>query len=188
MSRLGRKAIEIEEGVTIELNGQSLTLRSDRGEKKFLLPLELGCRQENNHLFLIAKSESKRAKALQGTFRALIDNTIKGLRRNFQKTLEIKGVGYRAVQENRKLVLTLGYSHPLEFNLPAGIEAKIEKNKIVIEGIDKQQVGQTAADLRRLKPPEPYKGKGIRFFNEVILRKAGKMEKAAVSGSKGGGQ
>jgi len=129
---------------------------------------------QDKRIMVSVENRSKKSGALHGLFNALIWNMVNGVTQGFKKGLEIVGVGYRAELKGRKLILYLGYSNPIEFTLPDGIDAQVERNKIVISGIDKELVGQTAAKIRSFRPPEPYKGKGIRYDNEVIIKKAGK--------------
>lgn len=179
MSRIGKKPIKVEEGVEITIDNREVLLKKDADEIKMMIPHFLECKLENNELKISNKSKSKESRAGHGTFRANLFNAQKGLTEGFKKSLEIKGVGYRAALEGNDLHFSLGYSHPIVFPLPEGISAKIIKNTITIEGKDKQKVGEVAAKIRALRPPEPYKGKGIKYVGEIIIRKAGKAAKAA---------
>lgn len=179
MSRIGKKPIVIPAGVTLQIEGQKVKVKGQKGELSFnfhrLVNFE---KHEAVVKVLVKKTEDKKSRELWGLSRVLLFNMIEGVTKGFQKKLEINGVGYRAAVAGQKLNLELGFSHPVEFMLPKGIEAKVEKNIITISGIDKQLVGETAARIRALRKPEPYKGKGIKYVDEVIRRKAGKVVKA----------
>jgi large subunit ribosomal protein L6 len=174
MSRIGNKPIKIPEGVTIEINADQCRVKGPKGEVEQVLPRRIEVKQEAGMIKVSRKGDEPKTRALHGLARALIANCFEGVTRGFEKKLEIKGVGYRAQLQGKDLVLTLGFSHPVEFKNPGGVEFKVEKNLITISGIDKGLVGQVSAELRALKPPEPYKGKGIIYVGEHIRRKVGK--------------
>lgn len=179
MSRLIKKPILIPEGVSVNLNDNILTITGPRGSLSLNVISNIDIKIDNNEIKINKKNNTKQAVANSGTMWSLINNAILGVTSGFQKILELEGVGFRAELSNNKLILYLGFSHPIEFNLPPGIEAKIEKNQIIISGVNKELVGQVSAQIRSLRPPEPYKGKGIHYLGEYIRRKAGKK---AVSG------
>lgn len=178
MSRIGRKPIAIPQGVTItsEADG-TIVVKGSKGELKFkpsdLVKVDI----QENQVIIVREGEEREKRAHHGLVRALLQNMVTGVTTGFTKRLEINGVGYRAQMQGNKLVLSLGFSHPVDYPVPAGIEIKMDeekKNVIVVTGIDKQKVGQTASEIRGFKPPEPYKGKGIRYEDEYVRRKAGK--------------
>ena len=187
MSRIGKKTILIPANVEIKINGNEILVKGPKGELFLSLPdvlevsiKETGAEAEKiRELTTVVKNKTKRSPALWGLFRSLIFNMVDGVSNGFEKKLEINGVGYRAAVEGKKLVLNLSLSHPIEIEAPAGIEFKVEKNIIIISGADKQLVGQTAAKIRAQKKPEPYKGKGIKYLDEVIRRKSGKKAASA---------
>jgi large subunit ribosomal protein L6 len=179
MSRIGKKPIQIPAGVEVKLDGQTVTARGPKGELVYQVHPHVSIKQDSQTLILsIPDTENKKDKALWGTNRQLVQNILIGVSQGYQRQLEINGVGYRAEVKGDTLVLNVGYSHPVEFKLPAGVSAKVEKNLITLEGIDKQLVGETAANIRKIRKPEPYKGKGIKYVEEVIIRKAGKQVKS----------
>lgn len=183
MSRIGKKPISIPSGVTAEIKDATLKVKGPKGELVLdVHPKVKLIKQDSELLVEINDKESKQEKALWGLFRSLVNNMVIGVTAGFVKNLEINGVGYKAALSGKKLVLNLGYSHPIELAVPAGLEAKVEKNVITISGSDKQAVGQFAAVVRDTRPPEPYKGKGIKYVDEVIRRKAGKVVKAVGGG------
>lgn len=158
-------------------------VKGPKGELSLLLHPKVMIEKKDSELIVSVKREdNKQERALWGLFRSLLANTIKGVTEGYSKVLEINGVGYKAAVAGKKLTLNLGYSHPIEMEAPSGIEVKVEKNTITITGIDKQAVGQFAAVIRQQRPPEPYKGKGIKYSDEVIRRKAGKVVKAVGGG------
>ncbi|MBU1136875.1 50S ribosomal protein L6 [Patescibacteria group bacterium] len=187
MSRIGKKTILIPANVEIKISGNEISVKGPKGELFLSLPDELavsikevGAEAEKiRELTTAVKNKTKRSPALWGLFRSLIFNMVYGVTSGFEKKLEINGVGYRAIIEGKKLVLNLGLSHPIEIEAPEGIEFKVEKNLITISGADKQLVGQIAAKIRAQKKPEPYKGKGIKYLDEVIRRKSGKKAASA---------
>ncbi|MBI1808014.1 MAG: 50S ribosomal protein L6 [Ignavibacteria bacterium] len=185
MSRIGRKPIPSIKGVKVEKKDGTLKVSGPKGELTARIPASIGIDLKENEILLTRSSDLKSQKALHGTWRALVHNMLKGVSEGFQKRLEIVGVGYKAELKGKKVQLALGYSHPILFEPPAGIKVEIPApTNIVISGIDKQLVGQVAAKLRSFRPPEPYKGKGVKYEGEYIRRKAGKA--AATAGAKAG--
>ncbi|MBI4049719.1 MAG: 50S ribosomal protein L6 [Candidatus Doudnabacteria bacterium] len=183
MSRIGKKPIAIPSGVTAEIKERTLKVKGPKGELSLEIHPKVKLNKQDSELLVeINDKESKQEKALWGLFRSLVNNMVLGVTTGFVKNLEINGVGYKAAVSAKKLVLNLGYSHPVELAIPAGLEAKVEKNVITVSGADKQAVGQFAAVVRQTRPPEPYKGKGIKYADEVIRRKAGKVVKAVGGG------
>ena len=185
MSRIGRKPIPIAKGVKIEKKDGILKVAGPKGELSAHLPASIGLEVKGEQVLLSRSSDEKSQKALHGTWRALVNNMVKGVSEGFQRKLEIVGVGYKAEIKGKKIQLALGYSHPIVFEPPAGVKVEIPvPTNIVISGIDKQLVGQVASKLRSFRPPEPYKGKGVKYEGEYIRRKAGKA--AATAGAKAG--
>lgn len=174
MSRIGKQPIVIPSGVTVKIDGNLILVKGPKGELKKEIPAEIQVALKDNQIVLRPAKETKKTSALWGLSRALLANLIEGVTRGFEKKLEIEGIGYKMMLQGRDLILSLGFSHPVQFKTPAGIDFKVEKNVIEISGIDKELVAQTAANIRALKKPEPYKGKGIHYVGEVIRRKAGK--------------
>jgi large subunit ribosomal protein L6 len=178
MSRIGKMPVVIPQGVTVDIQpGNVVTVKGPKGELKRELSPEMTLEQKDNEIIVTRPDDLKRHKALHGLTRALLNNMVVGVTDGFQKTLEINGVGYRAQKQGKKLVLSLGYSHPIEMVDPEGLESTVDGNKIIIKGIDKQAVGQYAANIREKRAPEPYKGKGIKYIDEMIRRKVGKTGK-----------
>ena len=178
MSRIGKMPVVIPQGVTVDIQpGNVVTVKGPKGELKRELDHEMTLEQKDNEIIVTRPDDLKRHKALHGLTRALLHNMVVGVTDGFTKTLEINGVGYRAQKQGKKLVLSLGYSHPIEMEDPEGLESTVEGNKIIIKGIDKQAVGQYAANIREKRAPEPYKGKGIKYAGEIIRRKVGKTGK-----------
>ena len=175
MSRIGRMPIEIPAGVTVSQNEHTLTVKGAKGELTRTFHPDINITVENNVITVTRPSDGKEHRSLHGLTRALVANMVTGVHEGFTKTLEINGVGYRAAKQGNKLALTLGFSHPVEMEAPAGITIEVPApNKIVVTGADKEVVGAVAADIRKWRKPEPYKGKGIRYEGEVVRRKAGK--------------
>ncbi|MEE8885991.1 MAG: 50S ribosomal protein L6 [Eubacteriales bacterium] len=178
MSRIGRLPVPIPAGVEVEVKpGNVVSVKGSKGTIERQMPAEMGIEVKDNQVIVTRPNDLKKNKALHGLTRSLINNMVIGANQGFTKTLEINGVGYRAAKQGKKLVLTLGYSHPVEMEDPEGIETKVEENKIIVSGISKEQVGQYAAEIRGKRPPEPYKGKGIKYDYEIIRRKEGKTGK-----------
>jgi len=177
MSRVGQSPVDIPEGVACEIAGQLFTAKGKLGELKLTIVDEIKVSQEENKLLMKPKNDSKHAQELWGTMRSLVQNVVRGVDEGFTINLEIVGVGYRAALEGNEIVLQLGYSHEVRFSIPDGIKITCERpTSIKVNGIDKQKVGQVAANIRKYRKPEPYKGKGIRYENEYILRKEGKKK------------
>jgi large subunit ribosomal protein L6 len=173
MSRIGNKLIPVPSGVKIEIKQDAVDVQGPKG--KMTVPLPRGIRFEQKDGTLIAKRETEEHRALHGLARALVANAVVGVTQGFKRDLDIVGVGYRAEVKGKNVVLALGYSHPIEFPIPEGIQISVEKNThITVTGADKNQVGQVAANLRRLRPPDPYKQKGVRITGERLKKKAGK--------------
>lgn len=178
MSRIGKMPVAIPAGVTVELkDGNQLSVKGPKGTLERTLPQEMTIEVEANEIVVKRPNDLKRIKALHGLTRSLIQNMVTGVSQGYSKVLEVNGVGYRAQKQGKKLVLSLGYSHPVEMEDPEGIESAVEGNKITISGISKEKVGQYAANIRAKRPPEPYKGKGIKYADEIIRRKVGKTGK-----------
>jgi large subunit ribosomal protein L6 len=175
MSRIGKLPIPVPDGIKVTIDNSSVKVDGPKGVLTQKVPAGIEVSQTEKTLVISIKSEDKKSSGLHGLTRSLIANMIVGVSKGFEKNLELVGIGYRAELKGKQLHLTLGYSHPVLFDLPAGITAKIEKQtKITIEGADKQLVGETAATIRSKKKPEPYKGKGIKYSDEIIKRKIGK--------------
>ncbi len=183
MSRIGKKPIIIPEGVTANLAAAHIEFKGPKGEISVSYRPEMKVELKDGQILVSPKANSRLHRALFGLTRTLLSNGAMGVSVGFTKQLEMKGVGYRATVEGETLVLQLGYSHAINFPIPDGMIIEVKKNQINISGIDKQLVGETAARIRRLRPPEPYKGKGIKYADEIIRRKAGKTAKAAGAGS-----
>lgn len=178
MSRIGKQPVPVPKGVTVTIDGQTVTVKGAKGELSRELPPEIAFVQEGEEIVVTRRDESRNARQRHGLVRTLIANMVEGVSNGYEKKLEIQGVGYRASLQGQKLVMALGYSHPVEFDPPAGIQFAVEKNtNVTITGIDKEVVGNTAARVRAARPPEPYKGKGVRYAGEQIRRKAGKAGK-----------
>ena len=178
MSRIGRMPVAIPAGVTVEIVNNYMTVKGPKGTLERELPVEMDIKEEDGHIVVTRPNDLKRMKSLHGLTRTLINNMVVGVTNGYEKVLEINGVGYRASKQGKKLTLNLGYSHPVEMEDPEGLETVLEgQNKITVKGIDKEKVGQYAAEIRDKRRPEPYKGKGIKYADEVIRRKVGKTGK-----------
>ena len=178
MSRIGRMPIAIPAGVTVEIaENNHVTVKGPKGTLERTLPSEMDIKVEGSEVVVTRPNDLKKMKSLHGLTRTLINNMVVGVTDGYTKTLEVNGVGYRAQKQGKKLVLSLGYSHPVEMEDPDGIETKVDGNKIIVSGISKEKVGQFAAEIRDKRRPEPYKGKGIKYADEVIRRKVGKTGK-----------
>src|SRR3954467_1422657 len=178
MSRIGKKPIEIPAGVTITNNNNTVTVKGPKGELTRLFNPDIEIKVEENIINVSRPSDAKDHRALHGTTRALLSNMVEGVSKGFEKSLELIGVGYRAQIQGKKLILSVGYSHPVEMEPEEGIEVEVPANtKIIIKGTDKERVGALAANIRDVRPPEPYKGKGIRYEGEFVRRKEGKTGK-----------
>lgn len=179
MSRVGKQPIPIPAAVKVEIDGSHVTVRGPRGELSRDVSAEMRLEIDDGRLLVSRPTDEARHRALHGLTRALIANMVTGVDAGFTRTLELQGVGYRAAQTGEKITLSLGFSHPVEVAPPAGIELQVEgTSRVHVRGIDKELVGQTAANIRALRPPEPYKGKGVRYLGERVRRKAGKAGKA----------
>ena len=177
MSRIGKKPVTVPSGVTAQVNGQEVKVKGPKGELKHVLADAMVAKLDNGGIEVAMREDTKEARALWGMSRTMVANLIAGVTEGFTKKLEITGVGYRAAVQGSNLQLQLGYSHDIAFSIPQGIQIICPKpTEIVITGIDKQKVGQVAAEIRRFRPPEPYKGKGIKYAGEFILRKEGKKK------------
>lgn len=175
MSRIGRKLISLPAGVRVTVEGNMVMVQGSKGTLAQTIPDDITVTQEDNQILVQRASENKKYRAYHGLSRALIANMVEGVTDGFEKKLELVGVGYRAQMQSKKLVISIGFSHPVLVDAPEGIEFEVPApTKITIKGIDKQLVGNTAAHIRAIRKPEPYKGKGIKYENEVIRRKAGK--------------
>lgn len=178
MSRIGLKPIEIPNGVTVTKEGNTVTVKGPKGELTRTLHEEMVIDIQEKEVIVSRPSDQKEHRSLHGTTRSLIQNMIQGVTNGFERRLELVGVGYRANKQGQKLVLNVGYSHPVEFDPEKGIEIDVPENtKVVVKGIDKERVGELAANIRAVRPPEPYKGKGIRYEGEYVRRKEGKTGK-----------
>ncbi len=179
MSRIGRMPIAIPTGVTVTIaENNKVTVKGPKGTLERVLPAEMTIEEKDGHIIVSRPNDLKRIKSLHGLTRTLINNMVIGVTHGYEKALEINGVGYRAAKQGNKLTLTLGYSHPVEMIDPEGVETVLDgQNKITVKGIDKEKVGQYAAEIRDKRRPEPYKGKGIKYADEVIRRKVGKTGK-----------
>ena len=178
MSRIGRHPIAIPAGVTVEIaENNVVTLKGPNRTLEKALPTEMSIKLEDCQVVVTRPNDLKKMKSLHGLTRTLIQNMVIGVSQGYEKALEVNGVGYRAQKQGKKLVLSLGYSHPVEMEDPEGLESTVDGNKIVVKGIDKEKVGQYAAEIRDKRRPEPYKGKGIKYADEVIRRKVGKTGK-----------
>lgn len=178
VSRIGKKVITIPKGVTVTQNGNEVTVKGPQGELTQEISSDMTLNIEGNELNVVRPNDSKKMKTIHGTTRSLVDNMVEGVTKGFQKTLELNGVGYRAQLQGSKLVLNVGLSHPVEFEQGDDLTVEVPKNTvIVVKGINKQAVGALAANIRAVRPPEPYKGKGIRYQDEHVRRKEGKTGK-----------
>ena len=179
MSRIGRMPIAIPAGVTVTIaENNKVTVKGPKGTLERELPVEMDIKEEDGHIVVTRPNDLKKMKSLHGLTRTLINNMVVGVTAGYEKVLEVNGVGYRAAKSGKTLTLNLGYSHPVEMTDPEGIEAVVEgQNKIIVKGIDKEKVGQYAAEIRDKRRPEPYKGKGIKYADETIRRKVGKTGK-----------
>ncbi|MCR9074308.1 MAG: 50S ribosomal protein L6 [Alphaproteobacteria bacterium] len=177
MSRVGKYPVAVPDGVTIQIANDEIKAKGKLGELSAPISPEVDVVHEDNVVKVVPKRDSKRARAMWGTTRALVNNIVTGVSEGYTVNLEINGVGYRAAVEGKDLVLALGFSHPVRFPIPDGITMKCERpTAISISGSDKQVVGQLAAEIRAFRPPEPFKGKGVKYANEIILRKEGKKK------------
>ena len=175
MSRVGKKEITIPEKTKIDYKDRVLVVKGEMGTLTRSIHPAVDLEIQDNIIRIKIEQEDRKTRSLQGLTRSLVANMVDGVSKGFERTLEINGIGYRAEMKGKSIVLNLGYSHPIDFPLPDGISATVDKNNVIkISGIDKEQVGQTAASIRKLRKPEPYKGKGVKYAEEYIQRKAGK--------------
>ena len=179
MSRIGRMPIAVPAGVTVDIaENNKVTVKGPKGTLERVLPAEMTIKLENDEIVVTRPNDLKKMKSLHGLTRSLLNNMVIGVTEGYQKELEVNGVGYRAQKKGKVLTLSLGYSHPVEMEDPDGVEVEVEgQNKIIVKGLDKEKVGQYAAEIREKRAPEPYKGKGIKYADEVIRRKVGKTGK-----------
>ena len=177
MSRIGKLPVEIPAGVTITVGDKEITVAGPKGTLKVPVQENTTTKVEGNQAIVTRKNDEPKSRAWHGLQRALLNNAVEGVSKGYEKQLEIVGVGYRLSGGGKQIEMALGFSHPVKYNAPEGIELKVDKMQITVIGIDKQKVGQCAAEIRALKKPEPYKGKGIRYVGEYIIRKAGKAGK-----------
>lgn len=175
MSRIGRKPVVVPAGVTVTLDGSRIAVKGPKGELSRTLPAEMAVAAEGGQVTVTRPSDAPRHKALHGLTRTLVQNMVDGVAKGYQRALEIQGVGYKAEKKPFGLTLNVGFSHPVDVKAPPGITLTVENNTLVkVEGADKELVGQVAAEIRAIRPPEPYKGKGVRYQGEQVRRKAGK--------------
>jgi large subunit ribosomal protein L6 len=174
MSRIGKKPVPIPKGVTVNIKDGQIAVKGPKGELRRALPGGVTVQVQSDKIVATRGDDGRINRAKHGLVRALVANMVTGVTTGFTRELEINGVGYKAEAKGKSVTFTLGYSHPIDFPLPGGIEAKVEKNRVILSGVDRELLGQTAAKVRSLRPPEPYKGKGIKYVEETILRKAGK--------------
>ena len=177
MSRIGKKPVTVPSGVTATVDGQTVKMKGPKGQLQFIVHDDVDVKFENGQVRVAPRSETKRARSLYGTARAQIANLVEGVTKGFEKKLEITGVGYRAAMQGKNLQLALGYSHDVVYQIPEGITIAVPKpTEITVTGIDPPRVGQVAAEIRAYRPPEPYKGKGVKYAGEFIFRKEGKKK------------
>jgi large subunit ribosomal protein L6 len=177
MSRIGKKPIEVPEGVTVEVNGQDVKAKGAKGELSLRIHDDVSVKMEDNVISFAPRTQSQLAKKLYPTMRTLVNNIVVGVTEGYEKNLEIHGVGLRGNMQGNTLVMQLGYSHEVRYDVPQGVQVAVEEQtKIKVTGIDKQLVGEVAAKIRSFKTPEPYKGKGIRYSDEYVMRKEGKKK------------
>lgn len=183
MSRVGLKPISVPDGVSVEQEGRTLKISGPKGELTTPVPPGISSIQEDGELRFERADDAKQSRAYHGLARSLAANAVRGVHEGFERNLRIEGIGYRAKMEGNTLVLQVGHSHPVEFAVPEGVTVEVEEQtKIVVRGIDKQQVGEIAAQIRRVRPPDVYKGKGIRYADEVVRKKVGKAGVGALTG------
>ncbi len=177
MSRIANNPVDIPTGVEVMLSGRDISVKGSKGSLDLTIHDLVEIKQEDNLLLFSAANNGKKSNAMAGTFRSLVNNMILGVSHGFEKALELQGVGYRAQSLGKKLNLTLGFSHPIEYSIPEGIEIETpSQTQVLVKGIDKQLVGQVSAEIRAFRPPEPYKGKGVRYVNEYVKRKEAKKK------------
>ncbi|MBX9758064.1 MAG: 50S ribosomal protein L6 [Beijerinckiaceae bacterium] len=177
MSRVGKRPVAIPAGVTAKIDGQKVAVKGGKGELSFVVPDDVEVAADGSAISVTPRAETKRARAMWGMSRAMINNLVNGVSKGFERKLEITGVGYKAAVTGKNLQLSLGYSHDIQYPIPAGVTITTPKpTEIAIAGIDKRQIGQIAAEIRSFRPPEPYKGKGVKYAGEFIFRKEGKKK------------
>ncbi|MFC7398738.1 50S ribosomal protein L6 [Chelatococcus sp. GCM10030263] len=177
MSRIGKKPVPVPAGVTAAVEGQTVKIKGAKGELSFVVPDNVSVALDNGEIKVDPRDETKRARALWGMSRSQVENLVTGVSKGFEKKLEISGVGYKAAVAGKVLKLSLGYSHDVDYEIPAGLTITTPRpTEVVVTGIDKQKVGQAAAEIRRFRGPEPYKGKGVKYADEFIFRKEGKKK------------
>ncbi len=175
MSRIGKKPIEIKEGVQMKIEDNLLTIKGPKGELTQIIHPRVKVEEKDGQLLVtVIDPEKKSDKALWGLFGSLVNNMVIGVTEGYSKKLEVNGVGYKVALQGDKLVLNVGFSHPVEYIIPKDLKVEVEKNEITISGLDKQRVGEVSAQIRKIKKPEPYKGKGIKYSDEIIIKKVGK--------------
>jgi len=178
MSRIGKRPIEVPSKVTVKIDGQHVTVKGPKGELDWVVPEQVTVEQEGETINVLRRDESRKSRERHGLSRTLVANMVEGVSKGFQKRLEIQGVGYRAQVQGKNLILNVGYSQPVEIIPPEGIQIAVEsQTNVIVSGTNKEVVGNTAAKIRAVRPPEPYKGKGIRYAGEMVRRKAGKAGK-----------
>lgn len=177
MSRIGKIPVEIPAGVEVNINGQEINVKGPKGTLTRTIASPISAKVEDGSVVVSRPDEERESRSLHGLTRTLVANMVEGVTKGYSKVLEIQGTGYRVTQKGTGLELALGFSHPVNFDAPEGITLKVEGNRITVEGISKQQVGEVAANIRKLRPPEPYKGKGVRYLGENVRRKVGKAGK-----------
>lgn len=182
MSRIGKKPVLLEKGVNVGIEGQEIVVKGPKGELRRALHPKISLRQEDGKVFVDKADESKEADAIQGLYRVLVGNMVTGVSKGFEKGMELVGIGYKVELKGKELVFEVGYSHPVNVPLPEGIEARVDKNKITLLGRDKEALGNFAAQLRFIREPDSYKGKGLRYANEALKLKAGKAGKSGKGG------
>lgn len=181
MSRIGRKPIQIPQGVEVKIDGSQVIIKGTKGELSQEFRPEIKIEMKENQILVFPRKEGRQTQALWGLTRALIANMVKGVTEGFEKKLEIQGIGYKAEVKEKEVILYVGFSHSVKIKIPEGISIVVEKNIITVSGINKELVGQIAAIIRKTRPPEPYKGKGIRYVGEIVRRKVGKKAAGATS-------
>ncbi len=177
MSRIGKLPVDIPSNIEVKVEGSKIVFKKGSVQKELDFKDNVIVKVENNQILFASKGDDRQSKAFWGTYRSIANNIIIGLTEGFEKKLEINGVGYKAAVNGNVLVLNLGFSHPINYDFPKNIDITVQKNIIIIKGDDKQVIGQIAADIRSFRPPEPYKGKGVKYVDETIIRKAGKTGK-----------
>ncbi len=178
MSKIGKKPVGIKEGVQVTVNGNKVVVTGARGEMTFPIPVGIKVEVADGEILVKRENETKVVRSLHGAVQRVLDNMVQGVSQGWSKTLELVGTGYRARVEGRDLILAIGFSHPVKFSPPEGVTFEVQESKIIINGLNRQVVGQLAANIRAVRPPEPYKGKGVKYEGEKIRRKAGKAAKA----------